>query len=203
MLRATCVSLFAITLAFPAVARQSAPTVQAPPVGSALFKAEQQKEFDKAMAALDPLIGRWEGPGFVRVAPEQPPTQTQSAWDIRRTFDGRFLRMEFTIRFEDGTRGHWVGYFSFDVEGKQYRSVWTNAATGRQFQETGRFDEKARALALVSKQKRGPEEREIEVDSVFTIVDGDRFRVVDTTRDPAAAGGPYVSLEYSVKRIAR
>lgn len=157
----------------------------------------------QAMAALDPLIGTWEGEGFLRGAADQPKTRTRTRWIAERGFDGRFLRLEFAVLRDDGSpRGEWVGYFTFDPGDGQYHTTWTLVTAGRDytFHETGLFDPGSRALSLVSHQKRagadGPETR---VDSVFTITGPDSFVVEDTTHEPGSEEG-FVSLRYQLRR---
>jgi len=157
----------------------------------------------EALAALEPLLGTWVGEGFVRGAAGQAETRTGTRWVIERGFDGRFVRMEFTLLGEDGSpRGEWAGYFTFNPADGLYHTTWTLVSAGRDFtfHETGSFDGARRALVLVSQQKRsGPDGPLTKVDSVFTVTGADSFVVEDTTHDPAT-GEAFVSLRYELRR---
>lgn len=168
--------------------------------------ADEAREGDarsRALTALDPLLGTWEGEGFVRNGPGDPETRTGTRWVIERGFDGRFVRMEFALLRDDGSaRGEWVGYFTFDPTDSLYHTTWTLVTAGRDFtfHETGSFDGPRRALVLVSHQRRsGPDGPVTKVDSVFTITGPDSFVVEDTTHDPAS-GEAFVSLRYELRR---
>lgn len=163
------------------------------------FSSDEQKEFDAAMARLDPLIGSWRGEGYVRAArTDGARSDITTTWEIARAFDGRFLRLEFTNIRENGVRAHWVGMFTWDTANDRYATVWSHAGNGYVFQETGALDAEGKTLTLISEQDGPPDAGKIKVTSVFTLTGADAFTVEDRT--PIGEGEPATTLWCVLKR---
>lgn len=193
------------------IAMAGAGLVLCAPGGTALREAEGDMRQEiapqsDALAALGPLLGTWQGTGFLRNALAEAQVPIKTAWKIEKGFGGEFVRMEFRISRDGRPDSHWVGYFTSDPKEGKYHTTWTWVSAGRDFtfHETGTFDPATLQLTLVSVQPTpgGKAGETMEVTSVFSLLGPDQFSVEDTRPD-AASGERFVSLRCDLTRTGK
>lgn len=142
---------------------------QVTPTKEAASSARVEPAVLEAMHRLDWLAGEWDGKGMLGSATGD--VSQNGPWRVERTFDGRYLRLEFDAVVDEGRAppNRFAGYFTFDADKRHYRTVWLNVDNLFQFNETGTLDETGSVLTLISTHKR-PDGTSARVRSVFTKV---------------------------------
>jgi len=169
------------------------PEVQTVPPRQVPLTLEEIARIEPALARIDWLVGEWDGTGDLKTTPGRtdPAYAAWSGpWHVTRSFEGRYLRLEFSARVSPGASGEaardirYVGYITYDPRRERYRSVWLNPDRNETFRESGSIDE-AGVLTMMRSQRDLPPGA-TEVRSVYSRPAGGGIRVQDDEYDPDA-----------------
>ena len=146
-------------------------------------------------ARLEPLIGKWNH-SIVSKMDSKSPEQTMTGTNENKwILGGRFIQQE--------TKGEWmgkpfegIGITGYDNFKKEYSSVWLdNMGTGMMI-STGTFDEATGAINESGKFTCPIKQGEMEVRSVWKIVDNDHYTYEMYTKDEAGAEFKMMEITY-------